>query len=182
MNREGRIIDANTVRFERLLPGPIELAWDFLTKPGLVATWFASIRMEPRVGGMLEIRFTLTGDEDCDAAGTRGEIRAFEPPRLFAFTWQPRKRKPGGEIEIVDEGEVRFELTPQDGKVLLTLTHARIPPGETPGYAGGWHAYLDNLESRIGGDVGVDLFAAYRRLEPGYDANVAQATRQGDAE
>ncbi len=29
----GTIVDAHTVRFERLLPGAIERVWDYLTKP-----------------------------------------------------------------------------------------------------------------------------------------------------
>jgi len=35
------ITDAQSVRFERLLPGPIERVWDYLTKPHLQRTWLA---------------------------------------------------------------------------------------------------------------------------------------------
>lgn len=38
MNRDGRILEAGTVRVEPSLPGPIGLARDFLTWPELVAT------------------------------------------------------------------------------------------------------------------------------------------------
>jgi hypothetical protein len=36
------------VRFERLLPGPIERVWDYLTKPDLQRTWLAESAAELR--------------------------------------------------------------------------------------------------------------------------------------
>jgi len=36
-----QVLDADTVRFERLLPGPIERVWDHLTDPELRQTWMA---------------------------------------------------------------------------------------------------------------------------------------------
>jgi hypothetical protein len=57
MSHDGSILDAHTVEFKRLLPGPIELAWDYLTKPEMLKTWFADVTLEPRVGGKIEIRF-----------------------------------------------------------------------------------------------------------------------------
>lgn len=35
------LTDVQCVRFERLLPGPIERVWDYLTKPDLQQTWLA---------------------------------------------------------------------------------------------------------------------------------------------
>ena len=32
MNDYGELLDENTVRFERLLPGPIERVWSYLTE------------------------------------------------------------------------------------------------------------------------------------------------------
>ena len=36
-----RITPAENVRFERLLPGPIERVWEYLTKPDLQRAWLA---------------------------------------------------------------------------------------------------------------------------------------------
>lgn len=33
MNRYGKLIDANTVQFKRLLPGSIEHVWSYLKEP-----------------------------------------------------------------------------------------------------------------------------------------------------
>jgi hypothetical protein len=41
MSTAAQIAPAQAVRFERLLPGPIERVWDYLTKPDLQRTWLA---------------------------------------------------------------------------------------------------------------------------------------------
>ena len=48
MNQEGNqaVIDSQTVRFERLLPGPVERVWDYLTQPDLQRTWLAESAVE----------------------------------------------------------------------------------------------------------------------------------------
>ena len=57
MSDYGVVLDASTVRFERVLPGPIERVWEFLTDPVQRGKWFAGGPMEPRVGGKLELQF-----------------------------------------------------------------------------------------------------------------------------
>jgi uncharacterized protein YndB with AHSA1/START domain len=52
----GQVIDGDAVRFERLLPGPIERVWDFLTKPEHLATWLGEAHFEGRAGGFVELR------------------------------------------------------------------------------------------------------------------------------
>jgi hypothetical protein len=41
MSTAVQIASAPSVRFERLLPGPIERVWDYLTKPDLQRAWLA---------------------------------------------------------------------------------------------------------------------------------------------
>jgi hypothetical protein len=53
-----------TVEMERLLPGPIEQVWDYLTKPELLATWL--------------------GDAN---PGTNHEIKRCEPPAMLEYAW-----------------------------------------------------------------------------------------------
>src|SRR5690606_7556689 len=48
---DGEIMDAHTVRFERVLPGPIERVWACLTEPEKRRTWLAGGTMELREGG-----------------------------------------------------------------------------------------------------------------------------------
>ncbi|MEZ5833346.1 MAG: SRPBCC family protein [Dongiaceae bacterium] len=180
MSHDGMILDPHTVEFKRLLPGPIELAWDYLTKPELLKTWFNDVTMEPRVGGAIEVRFS-DGNGDCGAVSVQGVIREYRKPHVFAFSWNQQRPQADGSYRFVDEGEVRFELKAQGDKVLLTLLHSRVPTQELPNYGGGWHAYLDCLESRISGGGRIDVMEVYRGLKPGYADKVATAQRAGAA-
>ena len=53
LERDGEILDAGTIRFERLLPGPIERVWAFLTESEKRKLWLAAGDFELRPGGKL---------------------------------------------------------------------------------------------------------------------------------
>ena len=57
MSEYGIVTEAGAVRFERLLPGPIERVWAYLTEPEKRGTWLAAGPMELRVGGRVELNF-----------------------------------------------------------------------------------------------------------------------------
>lgn len=178
MSHDGSILDTHTVEFKRLLPGPIELAWDYLTRPEMIKTWFADVTLEPRAGGKIEVRFG--GDHSCDGGGVRGVVREFRPPHVIAFSWNQLRPQPDGSRGPMDEGEVRFELAERGDKVLLTLLHTGLPTRELANHSAGWHAYLDNLESRSSGRGGIDFMAVFHQLHPRYEERVTALQRHGD--
>jgi len=51
MNDMGVIVNSHTVRIERLLPGPIDRAWEYFTKPEYVAAWLMECTLEPKLHG-----------------------------------------------------------------------------------------------------------------------------------
>jgi len=85
----GRVIDSHTIRFERLLPGPVERVWDYLTRPECLANWLAEGEMDPRAGGQVELRFDVHEVPERAKAGAiiRGVVARFEPPRVLACSW-----------------------------------------------------------------------------------------------
>jgi uncharacterized protein YndB with AHSA1/START domain len=179
MSYDGTLHDPHTVEFKRLIPGPIELAWDYLTKPELLKTWFADVTLEPRVGGAVSVHFH---DHTCGGGtggGVHGTVREFRPPHVIAFTWIQQRLQPGGSSTDEDEGEVRFELAERGDKVLLTLLHSRQPTDTLVGHSAGWHAYLDNLESLISGRERVNFMAIVGRLRPKYEERLAAMLRSG---
>lgn len=180
MSHDGSILDLHTVELKRLLPGPIELAWDYLTKPELLKTWFADMTLESRVGGGVDVRFG-GGEKTCDTSGIRGTVREFRPPHVFAFSWIQQRLQPDGSRKGSDEGEVRFELAERGDKVLLTLLHTGLPTKELANHGAGWHAYLDNLESLISGRGGIDFMEVFNHLHPRYEERVAALQRSGAA-
>ena len=100
MNRYGERLDESTVRFERILPGPIERVWDYLTDAGKRATWLCGGETEPQVGGKVEMKFnnaSLSSKPDIapptkykdmpEEVAFGGTVTRFDPPRVLAHTW-----------------------------------------------------------------------------------------------
>ncbi|RUL70986.1 SRPBCC family protein [Dyella choica] len=178
MNDYGVVTEPTSIRFERLLPGPIERVWSYLTDSEKRGQWFSSGRIEPVVGGKTEHVFNnsrLTGHFDPPPekyARHAGEIRmhghvlAYEPPHLLAYTF-------GSEADGDAGSEVRFELTPRGDQVLLVLTHTRLASYDALiGVAGGWHTHLGILADRLSGREPPAFWATHARMEAEYQERI----------
>jgi len=172
LDEYGVATDASTVRFERLLPGPIERVWAYLTESDKRAQWFASGPMDLRIGGRVELKFRhsdLTPHSEPtperykkygDGPTLDARVTRCEPPRLLSFTW-------GDQAD--DESEVTFELTPQGGNVLLVLTHRRLANREAMrDVAGGWHTHLGILADKLNGRTPGPFWSTHERNEAAY--------------
>ena len=51
------LIPPSTVRMERLLPGPVERVWAYITESKKRATWLAAGEFDLRIGGKIELHF-----------------------------------------------------------------------------------------------------------------------------
>ena len=163
----GRVVESGSVRFERLLPGPIERVWAYLVDSDLRATWFAGGLLEPRVGG--EVHFTMRHSQiappdekvperhrGAEGYQLRGRVLRFEPLRAVAYSW--------------DDSEVTFELAPRGDEVLLTLTHRKLAGREERvDVSAGWHVHLDVLRDRLNERAPRRFWAAVEELEREYD-------------
>jgi uncharacterized protein YndB with AHSA1/START domain len=164
------VLSPTEIRFQRLLPGPIETVWDYLTDPRKRGEWLAGGPMELRVGGRVSLRFKhseLSPNQapppekyrQVDEEGHRAEetVTVFEPPHRLAFTW-------GG------TSEVTFELAPRkNGQVLLTLTHRRLSDdAERTRTAGGWHCHLTILTEKLEGRTPPAFWDVFRKIEREY--------------
>jgi uncharacterized protein YndB with AHSA1/START domain len=120
------------VRFERLIRKPIEKVFAALTVPERLAAWLGAVEMEPRQGGSFVLVFTDPPFR------MEGEVRVFEPPTLFEFTWP---EKPGAIPSMV-----RFALEAEGLATRLILTHTFIAQSDLPSVAAGWHEHLERLD------------------------------------
>src|SRR5689334_18757933 len=104
----GALTGPAELTIQRLLPGPIERVWAYLTDSDLRKQWLASGDMQMSVGAPFE--FVWRNDELSNPPAKRpegfsaehrmqSEIVEVDPPRKITFTWAPR-------------GEVTFELKP----------------------------------------------------------------------
>lgn len=176
MSDYGVITEKGTVRFERLLPGPIDRVWSYLTDSQKRGTWLAAGEMELEVGGKVVHVFRnsdLTENDDpapekyakYENARMEGEVTACEPPRLLSYTWPEESGEPS---------EVTFELEESQGdKVRLVLTHRRLATrGGVVGVSGGWHAHLAVLAARLEGREPEGFWRTHTRLEAEYEERI----------
>ncbi len=165
----GRITAPAEVRFERLLPGPIETVWQFLVDSDKRGQWLASGPMELKEGGAVELRFQhrdLSPHKvsppdryrEMDEKGhiSRERIERVAPPRLLVMSW--------------GKSEVTFELLPEGKSVRLILTHRNLPTrADMVQTSGGWHTHLDILVERANGRVPNAFWTVFGDIEQDYE-------------
>jgi uncharacterized protein YndB with AHSA1/START domain len=139
MNENAQMTTAKSVRFERLLPGPIERVWEHLTETKLLPGWFGEGLIEHHSGGKVRLM----------GGHIRGVITQWHPPRRLAYTWNVFN--PGEDTSHYPESYLTFELEPRGKDVLLTLTHVPILDGFEKQNAMGWHTFLDMLAAALRG-------------------------------
>ena len=177
MSDYGEIIEPATIRFERVLPGPIERVWEFLTDSEKRGLWLASGAMEPRVGGKLTLAYDnndLSPDKTPPAEKYQGRGRAtsqhtitrFEPPRFLGMTWGDPN----------DPSEVNFELTPEGDRVRLVLVHRRLPRATMLNVGPGWHTHLNILGDQLGGRSPRAFWTVFGEVSEYYEKRVAAQT------
>jgi len=165
----GELIEPTTLRIQRLLPGPIERIWAYLTDSELRRKWMAAGDMEMRAGAPFEL--VWRNDELTDPPGERpagfgGEhrmqsrITEFDPPRKLSITWN-------------STGDVTFELEPKGKGVLLTVIHRRFPDRATLlKHMAGWHMHLDVLVARASGEEPAPFWDGWSGFMKEYDARL----------
>jgi len=173
MSEYGVRLDAHTVRFERLLPGPIEKVWAYLVESGKRAEWFAAGELPAKVGESFELRFRhsdLSPNKappppqfaamDKEGVSGREKLLAIEPPHRLVISFG---------LEDAQTSEVEFRLVPEGGKVRLILTHSRIPDRDYAiNVSGGWHSHLDILQHKAEGRVPPAFWDVWRGIEGVY--------------
>jgi uncharacterized protein YndB with AHSA1/START domain len=162
----GTLIEPTTLKIQRLLPGPVERIWAYLTDGELRRKWLAAGAMEMKTGSSFEL--VWRNDELSDPPGQRppgfGEehrmasrITELDPPHKISFTWN-------------DTGDVSFELEPRGEKVLLTVIHRRLPGRAYMLRVGpGWHTHLDILVACATGAKPAPFWDSWLRLQKEYD-------------
>ena len=157
------------MRLERLLPGPIERVWAYLTEPDKRATWFAGGVFDLRVGGKADLHFdhsNISSEKTPDEYKKKKNdwtetITRLEPPRLLSYTFGPAG----------PESEVTFELEPRGKDVLLVITHRRIAdPNTMIAFTAGWDTHVGILEDRLNGVEPRPFWTTHARLKAEYEA------------
>ena len=164
------LIEPGTVKMERVLPGPAERIWAYLTESGKRATWLAAGEFDLRVGGKVRLEFDnskLPNDEEGLAKhpGTGvhsfvGTLTRLEPNRVLAYTW----------LWGDNETDVTYELTPKGKDVLLTIVHRRLTPEVAKGVTAGWDVHTGILADVLSGIEPRPFWTTHDRLAVQYAA------------
>jgi uncharacterized protein YndB with AHSA1/START domain len=181
----GIVVAPGVVRFERVLPGPIERVWSYLTDSKQRSAWLAAGEMELRLGGSVEHVFrnsALTDHDDpppakygerAEESRMHGHILVCDPPHVLAYTW--------GEAtgEHADAySEVRFELSPAGKDTRLVLTHSKLANRDgMVGVAGGWHSHLGVLADRLAGRTPPGFWRTFAQREAEYEKRIPASQR-----
>lgn len=164
----GTLIEPATLKLERLLPGPIERVWAYLTNSDLRRQWLASGQMDMKIGAPFELVWRnneLTNPPGQRPPGFSDEHRMdsriidLDPPRKLAFTFG-----------AAGTSEVTFLLDPAGEDVLLTVIHRRLPDRDVMlKVSAGWHTHLDVLVARATGRTPAPYWDQWTRLHAEYD-------------
>ena len=165
MSEDGQFGTASVVRFERILPGPIERVWEFLTTPERLPLWFGQGTIEPRAGGSV----ILMGGH------IRGIVTQWLPPRRLTYTWNVFS--PGENESSYPESYLTLSLEPRGERVLLTLTHLPVLERFEKQNAMGWHTFLDMLAAGLRNDTPQPRETYMRRNAERYGVDVSNLVR-----
>jgi uncharacterized protein YndB with AHSA1/START domain len=169
LDAHGVLTEPATLTIRRLLPGPVERIWAYLTQGDLRRQWLAAGEMEMTLGAPLEL--VWRNDELSDPPGQRppgfpeehrlqSRITELDPPRKLAITWG-------------NTGGVSFELEPRGDRVLLTVVHRRLPDRSTMlNVSAGWHMHLDTLVALAEGRAPKPFWEGWSRLKEDYDGRL----------
>jgi uncharacterized protein YndB with AHSA1/START domain len=166
------ISEPGTLRLERVLPGPVDRVWAYLTESDKRAQWLASGPMDLRANGDVTLHFhhkDLSPDvvptperfkTFDDGVTVRGNITRCQPPRLLAMTWDEGPK---------EHSEVTFELTPEGANVRLVVTHRRLRDRAMMiDTASGWHTHFSILLDRLRGERPRNFWRAHTEFEAEY--------------
>jgi len=167
----GEVLESGAVRFERLLPGPIERVWSYLVEGDKRATWFCGGETEPRSGGRIDLFFKhsqITNEPPPESARKMndegapmgGTVTVFEPPHRLVFNWSGMGDP---------DSDVEFLLSQAGDKVKLVLIHRRLATKHRMAMvSSGWHLHLGLLEDQLLGRAPGPFWSVHEGLMAEY--------------
>ena len=165
MNPDGQLKKVAMVQFERMLPGPLERVWEFLTDPKKLPGWFGEGTIKPRPGGAVNLM----------GGHVRGIVTQWQPPRRLAYTWNVFS--PGDTESQYPESYLTIELAPRGNEVALTLRHLPVLDRFEKQNAMGWHTFLDMLDAAARGNPKEPRQAYMQRNAARYGVDLSHLVR-----
>ncbi|MEM1187522.1 MAG: SRPBCC domain-containing protein [Pseudomonadota bacterium] len=159
------------LEIKRILNGPIDRVWEYLTDGELRKEWFCggttgSQPGEPIVFDFDHRRLSEQGPPDkyadSNVAQMSGQILVYERPHKLKFTWD--------EMHVEGVSTVTVLLKDLGERTELHLIHEDLVPRIQPGVRAGWHAHLDLLLDLLDSTPRRDFWVYFNALETHYEA------------
>jgi uncharacterized protein YndB with AHSA1/START domain len=167
----GTLTAADTLTFQRLLPGPIERVWSYLVESDLRRKWLAAGGFGMTTGAPVE--FVWRNDELNNPPSKRpagfpeeqrmqGRVVAINPPRELVIAWN-------------GFGETSYVMEQQGSQVLLVTTQSGLPNRDViVMFAAGTHTHLDILAACLASKEPPLFWDNWSRLQKDYDQRVSR--------
>ena len=130
------------ISMEREYPVPVERLWEMVTYPENLKHWWldwqAGGEIQNREGGNIRLG---------DGSWINGRITSWNPPHIFAFTWNDHLHDPENTAwyEHRTGSQLRIDLVSVGkNETLLNLVQF-MPADHAAGGAAGWHHFGENL-------------------------------------
>jgi uncharacterized protein (TIGR02246 family) len=140
--------DSRTVQIERVLPGPLERLWDYLTRAEHLRTWLADGDVPQQVGGRVALGQQHDGVPIRTGGIICGTITRVEAPTMIEYTWSHQTDQT---VPAQHPSLVRFELEARGDEVLLRITHRQLRFEDQALIVTGWHTHTGILEDLLRG-------------------------------
>jgi uncharacterized protein YndB with AHSA1/START domain len=145
------------LEFRRSWPDPIDDVWSAVTEPDRLARWIGRYEGERAVGG--QGAFFMTFEEGSEATGSPATIVECAPPRRLV-------------VDTAGPGEtwrLELDLAEEAGRTVLVFRQRFAAGTDVADVAGGWHWYLDKLDSEVSGrPAPTDWETFWAEVGPGY--------------
>ncbi len=164
--------DSRTIQIERVLPGPLERLWDYLTRAEHLRTWLADGDVPQQVGGRVELSQQHDGVPIRTGGIICGTVTRLEAPTMIEYTWshQTEASTPAQHPSLV-----RFELEARGDQVLLRITHGRLRVEDQALVVTGWHTHTGILKDLLRGRIPTPFLETF---SPALEAFTVQLERQ----
>ena len=173
MNDKAIMTGPMRLEIVRVLDGPIDRVWAYLTEGDLREQWFCGGTTATEPGGRIVFAFdhrrlSKVGPPekyaDSEVVEMSGEVLVYEKPTKLKFTWD--------EMHVEGSSTVTIMLKDLGDRTELHLIHEDLVPDIQPGVRAGWHAHLDLLVDLLRGEPARDFWLHFNALESAYETEV----------
>jgi uncharacterized protein YndB with AHSA1/START domain len=140
------------IKHSFFFPHPIEIVWDYLTKPELLSQWLMENDIQPIIGHQFQFRAKPAIEIEFDGI-VYCEILEVIPLKKLSYSWKCSPTNNGYKIDTV----VRWTLASKDNGTELNLLQTGFEEKEYESFymamRNGWPKQVEKLSQNLNSNV-----------------------------